>query len=254
MELEIRDSRGKEWFWLDNEYLNGYAKYLGVTCTSVYISLCRHSDNTTQTCFPSMEKIGEELGIKRQAVGRAIKKLQDWGIISVVTKYNKESKKRENNIYTLMAKSEWKDKPCTNKEHGKPCTPNDKSHVLERNSNKTHINKTHIVANATEQPLEEKEFNNKESVSNLLKDESRDIKILGYYFMRKGIIFSSQKELSQAIAVNRSMIKAFTKKNGMHPFESIPSEKILKAMDYAKEKFPDWSLKVIMERCFEIGK
>jgi len=111
-----------------------------------------------------------------------------------------------------------------------------------------------IVANATEQPLEVKEFNNKEAVSKLLKDESRDIKILGYYFIRKGIVFSSQKELSQAIAVNRSMIKAFTKKNGMHPFDGIPSEKILKAMDYAKEKFPDWSLKVIMERCFEIGK
>lgn len=111
-----------------------------------------------------------------------------------------------------------------------------------------------IVAKATEQPLEEKEFNNKESVSNLLKDESRDIKILGYYFMRKGIVFSSQKELSQAIAVNRNMINAFTKKNKVHPFEGIPSEKILKAMDYAKEKFPDWSLKVIMERCYEIGK
>lgn len=252
--MEIRDSRGKEWFWLDNEYLNGYAKYLGVTCTSVYISLCRHSDNTTQTCFPSMEKIGEELGLKRQAVSRAIKKLQDWGIISVVTKYNKESKKRENNIYTLMAKKEWKDKPCTNKEHGKPCTPRDQSHVLERNSNKTHINKTHIVANATVQPLEAKEFINKEALDKLLTGEERDIKILGHYFKRKGIVFSSQKELSQAIAVNRSMIKAFTKKNGMHPFESIPSEKILKAMDYAKEKFPDWSLKVIMERCFEIGK
>lgn len=200
-----------------------------------------------------MEKIGEELGLKRQAVSRAIKKLQEWGIISVVTKYNKESKKRENNIYTLMAKKEWKDKPCTNKEHGKPCTPKDESHVLERNSNKTHINKTHIVASATEQTLK-KEFNNKEAVTNLLKDEARDVKILGYYFLRKGIMFSSQKELSQAIAVNRNMINAFTKKNKMHPFDGIPSEKILKAMDYAKEKFPDWSLKVIMERCYEIGK
>ena len=111
-----------------------------------------------------------------------------------------------------------------------------------------------LVADATVELLEEKEFNNKEAVNNLLKDEARDVKILGYYFIRKGIVFSSQKELSQAIAVNRSMINAFKKKNGMHPFEAIPSEKILKAMDYAKEKFPDWSLKVIMERCFEIGK
>jgi hypothetical protein len=133
----------------------------------------------------------------------------------------------------------------------------DEKKSLEENrieENKREKKRIHIVAKATEQPLEVKEFNNKESVSNLLKDESRDIKILGYYFMRKGIVFSSQKELSQAIAVNRNMINAFTKKNKVHPFEGIPSEKILKAMDYAKEKFPDWSLKVIMERCYEIGK
>lgn len=125
---------------------------------------------------------------------------------------------------------------------------------VTQDKNRIDKKRIHIVAKATEQPLEKKEFNNKDSVGNLLNDESRDIKILGYYFIRKGIVFSSQKELSQAIAVNRNMINAFTKKNKMHPFEGIPSEKILKAMDYAKDKFPDWSLKVIMERCFEIGK
>lgn len=127
---------------------------------------------------------------------------------------------------------------------------------INKNSKKKNILQLHSVAIAPVQKitLEEKEFNNKEAVGSLLNDPSRDIKILGYYFTRKGIVFSSRKELSQAIAVNRSMINAFKKKNGMHPFEGIPSEKILKAMDYAKDKFPDWSLKVIMERCFEIGK
>ena len=55
--MEIRDNRQKEWFWLDNEYLNGYARHLGTVATAVYISLCRHSDNKTQTCFPSTELI-----------------------------------------------------------------------------------------------------------------------------------------------------------------------------------------------------
>lgn len=253
MELEIRDSRGKEWFWLDNEYLNGYARILGASCTVVYLSLCRHADNNTQQCFPSMKLIATENGISTKTVERATKKLEEWGIICV-QRGKKEDGTQANNIYVLTAKKMWKSKPTDNKSHGSPTDKSNESRQTPRLHNKTHINKTHIVASATEQPLEVKEFNNKESVNNLLKDESRDIKILGYYFIRKGIVFSSQKELSQAIAVNRSMIKSFTKKNGMHPFDGIPSEKILKAMDYAKDKFPDWSLKVIMERCFEIGK
>jgi hypothetical protein len=154
--MEIRDNRAKEWFWLDNEYLNGYARHLGVMCTNVYISLCRHADNKSQTCFPSMEVIGEEIGVKRNAVSRAIKTLKDWNIIDIKEEYDKKNKRRKNNIYTLLAKSEWKDKPCTPKIHGAmhskstdPCTPNDESHAPEESSNYTHINKTHLTTAET---------------------------------------------------------------------------------------------------------
>jgi DNA-binding transcriptional regulator GbsR (MarR family) len=150
--MEIRDNRQKEWFWLDNEYLNGYARHLGTVATAVYISLCRHADNKTQTCFPSMELIAEENGIgSRNTVSKAINALEEWNIIKIERNYNKSTKQRENNIYTLLAKSEWKPKPCTNNEHGvhaqknqKPCTNNDESHAQNLSSNKTHINKTHI--------------------------------------------------------------------------------------------------------------
>lgn len=151
--MEIRDNRAKEWFWLDNEYLNGYAKHLGVMCTNVYISLCRHAHNETQTCFPSMEQIGEEIGVKRNAVSRAIGTLKEWNIISIQEGYDPENKRRKNNVYTLLSKSEWKEKPCTPKVHGKamhsksadPCTPNDESHAPERCSNYTHTNNTQLT-------------------------------------------------------------------------------------------------------------
>jgi Helix-turn-helix domain len=150
--MEIRDARNKEWFWLDNEYLNGYAKYLGATCTVVYISLCRHSDNKTQTCFPSMETMAIENGINPKSVSRSIKKLKDWNIIAVQENYDKKNKKRKNNIYTLLAKNEWKPKPQDIKSTGeshqtyspKPQDNLDESHQTPVPSNKTHINNTQL--------------------------------------------------------------------------------------------------------------
>lgn len=160
--MEIRDNRQKEWFWLDNEYLNGYARFLGPVGTAVYISLCRHADNKTQTCFPSMELIAEENGIgSRNTVSKAINALEEWNIIKIEKNYNKKTKQRENNVYTLLAKSEWKPKPCTNNEHGihaqineKPCTNNDESHAQELSSNNTHINNTQLTIQA-KQALQE---------------------------------------------------------------------------------------------------
>lgn len=154
--MEIRDSRDKEWFWLDNEYLNGYARLLKPTSSLVYISLCRHANNKTQSCFPSMELIAEELGMQRSAISRAIKELEDWNIIKVITNYDKKTKQRENNVYTLTNKTTWKDKPCNKLQHGshvtiksEPCNNDDESHVTNCYSNKTNINNTNITITAT---------------------------------------------------------------------------------------------------------
>lgn len=171
--MEIRDNRQKEWFWLDNEYLNGYARYLGTVATAVYISLCRHADNKTQTCFPSMELIAEENGIgSRNTVSKAINALEVWNIIKIERNYNKNTKQRENNIYTLLAKTQWKPKPCTNNEHGghaqinaEPCTNNDKSHAQELSSNNTHINNTQLTIQA-KQALQE----NQKEIGEVIKE------------------------------------------------------------------------------------
>jgi len=154
-DIEIRDNRQKEWFWLDNEYLNGYARHLGVSCTAVYISLCRHSDNATQMCYPSMKLIAEENGISRDTVMRALKKLEEWGII-LVKKSKKDDGTQANNVYTLLAKSNWKDKPSSKVRHGQaesqiepqPSSKNTHSRVAPQGYNNTHINNTHITSKA----------------------------------------------------------------------------------------------------------
>lgn len=157
--MEIRDNRDKEWFWLDNQYLNGYAKHLGAICTVVYISLCRHSHNKDQTCFPSMELIAEENGISEKSVSRCIKTLKEWNIISVKEIYDKKNKRRKNNVYTLLSKKEWIKKPQDSQSGGNseshqthspdPADSQSESHQTPVPSNNTHINNTQLTTAAT---------------------------------------------------------------------------------------------------------
>lgn len=107
--IEIRDCRQQEWFWIDNKFVDEYAKVLGPTATMVYLTLSRHADNGTQKCFPSMETIAEKIGLKdRHAVSRAVKKLQDHRIIDIEETVNPTNGHRRNNVYTLLAIKYWK--------------------------------------------------------------------------------------------------------------------------------------------------
>lgn len=102
--IEIRDLRQKEQFILDDAFLNGYAKHVGIYAVGVYCSLCRHA-NKEQTSWPSIETIGEELAIGRDSVLKAIKALEEWGIVVKV-----RVGKMANNRYILTNKKTWKPK------------------------------------------------------------------------------------------------------------------------------------------------
>jgi predicted transcriptional regulator len=126
-EIKIRDKRNKEWFIVDNAYLNGYAKIFGAVGTAIYISLCRHADNDTQKCFPSQKLIAEELGISERTIRRYIDKFADWNLISIERGKDPTTGQNLNNIYLLIDKSQWKKKPEDTKSAGKPEDNNDTS-------------------------------------------------------------------------------------------------------------------------------
>jgi biotin operon repressor len=106
--IAIRDQREKEWYWMNNEFVDDFGEILGVHVVAVYSVLCRHSNNETQKCFPSMETIGRKAGIKsRKTVSAAIQTLEDYGIIEV-EKASAADGKRLNNIYHLKKPSAWK--------------------------------------------------------------------------------------------------------------------------------------------------
>lgn len=117
--MDIRDARQKDWFWLDKEYLDRYAHKLGVSCTVVYVSLCRYADNKTQQCNPGIRLIAKANGISARTVITAIGKLEDAGIIKVVREKGDDGK-HLTNIYTLLAKSNWGAEPGANNDQVQP--------------------------------------------------------------------------------------------------------------------------------------
>jgi predicted transcriptional regulator len=147
--LEVRDMRRKEKFFVDDEYLNGYAKLCGVSATAVYFVLCRHADRN-QECFPSMETIAEKLGISRRTVITAIKTLVEWNIIAKGERKRKKGGEWMHNTYILLDKTVWKNKPSANISHGdqvqittSPSANNDTHQVQPFHTKDTHKKDTH---------------------------------------------------------------------------------------------------------------
>src|SRR3990167_6499631 len=105
IKFKVRDRRNKGWFFIDNDYLNGYAKLFGPIGTGVYLSLCRHADNE-QKSFPSQKLIAEELHIGERTVRDYLKLLADHHLIAIHRERG-EGSKWLNNVYTLLDKDEW---------------------------------------------------------------------------------------------------------------------------------------------------
>lgn len=120
-QFEVRDKRAKDRFYLDDLYLNGYARLCGIYATGVYVSLCRHA-NLEQKCWPSIKKIAEELAVSEKQVGRAIKKLEEYNIIS-----KERVGKKATNRYWLLNKSEWTTSPISEGTHS-PITTDSQSY------------------------------------------------------------------------------------------------------------------------------
>ena len=105
MKKRIIDSRKKEKFMLDDDYLNGQAKLCGWQGTLVYMSLCRHA-NKEQEAFPSIKLMAEQHNVSRDTILKGIKNLEKRNLIQVGKKRTK-SGQWLNNTYTLIDKSEW---------------------------------------------------------------------------------------------------------------------------------------------------
>lgn len=100
-QFEVRDLREKSKFIVDDKFLNGYARFVGIYAVGVYSSLCRHA-NKKQKSWPSGQKIAEELNIGRKKIIESIKYLEFWNIIK-----KRRLGKMANNRYELKDKKYW---------------------------------------------------------------------------------------------------------------------------------------------------
>ena len=105
--FKVRDIRNKQWFFADNVFFDEYAKHFGAIGTSVYMSLCRHSDGE-QKCFPSQELIAEEFGITSRSVRTYLGRLEKANLIRVTKKKGRSGGRWLRNEYWLVDKSDWK--------------------------------------------------------------------------------------------------------------------------------------------------
>lgn len=99
--FKVRDKRKDHRYYIDNEFLNGYAKRVGWQGQVVYSALCRHAKKGT--CFPSLNHLGIELGISIASVCRGTKKLKEFNIIGI-----ERRGKTQSNVYSLVDRREWK--------------------------------------------------------------------------------------------------------------------------------------------------
>jgi len=160
-----RDRRRKGWFWIDNDYLNGYARLFGTTGTAIYLSLCRHADNETQKCFPAIKTIAEELNTGESTVKQYIHIFEKYRIIFIQREKDPITKRWLNNVYQLNDKDEWikPDKPLKKKRkrgQSQSLTVESQSQSLtveSQSQRKTEPEPT--VAKSQSQPLAHKETN-----------------------------------------------------------------------------------------------
>ena len=145
--FKVRDKRNRGWFFIDNEYINGYGKYFGPVGISIYVVLCRHA-NGEQECFPSQQLIADKVGVTRRTVITYLKKFVKFNMIHI----EKERKGGRwlNNLYILLDKDEWII-PSAIGSHGDhvqlktiPCETNNSNHVNVLHTKDTNRKKTNI--------------------------------------------------------------------------------------------------------------
>jgi DNA-binding transcriptional ArsR family regulator len=102
-EFEVRDIR-ESFYVIDNLFIRTYARACGVYAVSVYNILCSYANIDDQYCYPSIPLIADKLGISGRQVTRALKKLEEYGIIKVKRVLGGRSN------YWLLGKDTWKNR------------------------------------------------------------------------------------------------------------------------------------------------
>jgi hypothetical protein len=104
--LSVRPNKKNTRLFIDNEYFEkGYAEVFPKSVLAVYCILAKYANYETQTCFPSIDTIMRESGIRRRnTVINALKILELYNVIHI-----NHSKGWCPNQYALLDARYWKE-------------------------------------------------------------------------------------------------------------------------------------------------
>ena len=66
----------------------------------VYLCLCKHADNTNQTCFPSLNRIAQIVGKSISTIKRAVRELIKYGAVERTSRFRKDGG-QTSNLYKI---------------------------------------------------------------------------------------------------------------------------------------------------------
>ncbi|AEY65638.1 helix-turn-helix domain-containing protein [Clostridium sp. BNL1100] len=67
----------------------------------VYLCLCKHADNTNQTCFPSLNRIAQIVGKSLSTIKRAMRELCKYGAVERTPRFRKDGG-QTSNLYKIV--------------------------------------------------------------------------------------------------------------------------------------------------------
>lgn len=100
--ITIRDRRQPGWFWVDARLVKRDGGDLGAYAIAAYCVLAAHADNETQTCFPSIATIADMIGTSAPTARKAVRLLEEWGWIAIVTARKNPDGSPAPNEYILL--------------------------------------------------------------------------------------------------------------------------------------------------------
>jgi hypothetical protein len=134
---QVIDKRRHDFFMCDNAIIDTYAQTLGPYALSVYVALLRYAGQK-DTCFPSLKTLGEQLGMGKNSVVKAIAALKKANLISVKHRREKAGDAASNLYYIRQVVCDTNHPVPETNNGGLPDKPRVVCHVNTKNTQVKH--------------------------------------------------------------------------------------------------------------------
>ncbi|MEF8682039.1 UNVERIFIED_CONTAM: DnaD domain protein [Bacillus cereus] len=176
--MTLVDRRRRGFFMIDNEIVDDAR--LSHKEMAVYMVLCRHLNQETGSCFPSLPTIGKKVGMSKNTVIKALNTLIEIGY---VTK-EKRSSKEQGDMSNVYYVNDVHDLNGGVHQMNRGGSGDERGGVHEVNPNNTNLNNTNLTISSSKNPFSFYESNigvlnpfMADSIEQWIKDTSEELVI-----------------------------------------------------------------------------